>query len=577
MKISLLTFLFLFFASPLFAQERAPAFRMNERLGRGINMGNAFEAPSETEWGNPWKPEYFGIMSELGFSHVRVPVRWEPANRSLATPPYTISETFLERIKEVIDTALKNKLHVIINMHHHEALIADPRGQKERFLSQWSQIGEYFKSYPDSLLFEILNEPNGNLTTGLWNEFLTDALSEIRKSNPARTVLVGTAEWGGIGGLSSLQLPSDENIITTVHYYNPFEFTHQGADWSDSDMDIWLGTKWRDTEAERQAVVNDFKAAKTFSEQNKVPVHVGEFGSYEKADMESREKWTTYLARYLESEGYSWAYWEFSAGFGIYNPATKELAPPLVNALLHNILPPPAQIEAEPVYTSNFETGFDDWNLNLQSTAAGSLSRAGNKLSIQITQGGSESWHVQLVKPGISLEQGKMYRLTFKASSAAGKSASAYIGRNHDPWSAYSGYLSFTTSASEEEFSLTFTMKEADDPAARIVFDLGISAATVTISDIKLEILSIVTSNIDEKTDSGNILFYPNPVKQMLNIYNPENFANLEIINMSGAKIMSIRLQQGINWINAGNLAKGVYILKWSAGNETKTAKMVKE
>lgn len=35
------------------AQDRAPAFEMNERLGRGINMGNSFEAPSETEWEIP--------------------------------------------------------------------------------------------------------------------------------------------------------------------------------------------------------------------------------------------------------------------------------------------------------------------------------------------------------------------------------------------------------------------------------------------------------------------------------------------------------------------------------------------
>src|SRR5690349_21155836 len=55
-------------------QNRVPAFEINEKLGRGINMGNAFEAPSETEWGNPWKPEYFRMMRDLGFNHVRLPV-----------------------------------------------------------------------------------------------------------------------------------------------------------------------------------------------------------------------------------------------------------------------------------------------------------------------------------------------------------------------------------------------------------------------------------------------------------------------------------------------------------------------
>ncbi len=52
------------------SQQPATAFEINERLGRGINMGNTFEAPSETAWGNPWKPEYFEQMAELGFQHV---------------------------------------------------------------------------------------------------------------------------------------------------------------------------------------------------------------------------------------------------------------------------------------------------------------------------------------------------------------------------------------------------------------------------------------------------------------------------------------------------------------------------
>src|SRR5690606_8958616 len=138
---------------------------------------------------------------------------------------------FLGRIQEVVDAALKNKLHIVFNMHHHEALFEDPNGQKERFLSQWAQIAEHFKDYSDSLLFEVLNEPHGNLTPALWNEFFKDALTEIRKTNPTRIVLMGVAEYGGLAGLPELEVPDDDNIIVTIHYYNPFNFTHQGADW----------------------------------------------------------------------------------------------------------------------------------------------------------------------------------------------------------------------------------------------------------------------------------------------------------------------------------------------------------
>ena len=112
------------------AQTRDAAFDMNLSLGRGINIGNSFEAPSEDAWGNPWKPEYFEIISDLGFDHVRLPIRWEPEERSMADSPYTISDVFLQRIKEVVDKALEQNLKIIINMHHHDEFFADPDGQR---------------------------------------------------------------------------------------------------------------------------------------------------------------------------------------------------------------------------------------------------------------------------------------------------------------------------------------------------------------------------------------------------------------------------------------------------------------
>ncbi len=329
--------------SPLLSQT-GPAFDMNERLGRGINLGNIFEAPSEGEWGNPWDPDFCRIIAELGFDHIRVPVRWEP--RSMEQPPYTIDASFLERIKGVVDTALEQGLHVIINMHHHSRLLNDPEGQKQRFLSQWEQIAGYFSHYPDSLLFEVFNEPHGDFTPEMWNRFFPEALTRIRATNPGRIVLVGTAEWGGLGGLRHLKIPDDERLILTIHYYNPFRFTHQGASWS-SGADAWLGTRWNDTEEERRAVEDDFKPALEFSRRHNIPVHIGEFGAYSRADMDSRVRWTTFVSRFFEQQGFSWAYWEFSAGFGIYDRNRGRLRQELADALLRNRAGEPAAATGE--------------------------------------------------------------------------------------------------------------------------------------------------------------------------------------------------------------------------------------
>lgn len=574
MKRLCLLILLIAWCTHMHAQERTAAFEMVERLGRGINMGNAFEAPSETAWSNPWKPEYFRIMSELGFSHVRVPIRWEPDARSMAGQPYTIYPAFLDRIKQVVDTALKYKLHIIINMHHHDALFNAPAAQKARFLSQWYQIADFFKSYPDSLLFEVLNEPNGNLTAELWNQYFPDALAEIRKTNPDRMVLIGTAEWGGLGGLAKLQVPADENLILTVHYYNPFQFTHQGAEWSGSEAQSWLGTKWLDSEAEREVVKNDFKAAVQFSQTHKIPVHVGEFGAYSKADLASRVRWTTFLSRWFEEQGFSWAYWEFSAGFGIYNPATKQMLTPLADALLKNEIPEPAKVEATTLYSSNFTSGNDGWNLQVNTSggASANLTRSEGKLNVNVNNGGTQGWHVQLIRYNVAVQSGKTYRVSFRASGPAVRSVTVNVGRNSDPWTTYSGYVTVNLSQTEDLFSFVFT-STVTDPAARMAFDLGNVASGMTIHDIRIESVVIIPTSV-QSLNTPMFNYYPNPFDNLINLDNPGVWERAEIFSISGIKLGEYALFHGINRLETSHLSRGTYLLRLTGNNLSESVRI---
>ena len=63
---------------------------------------------------------------------------------------------------------------------------------------------------------------------------------------------------------------------------------------------------------------------------------MGEFGAYEKADMQSRVNWTKFVREEAEARGISWAYWEFGAGFGIYDRKVKAWNKDLLNALIPN-------------------------------------------------------------------------------------------------------------------------------------------------------------------------------------------------------------------------------------------------
>jgi endoglucanase len=309
------------------------AFEQNRRLGRGVNLGNALEAPREGEWGVTLQEEYFKVIKDGGFNSIRVPIRWNA--HANAKAPYTIDPAFFDRVDWVIKNAEQQDLTVILDFHNYLEMMESPGANKQRFVGIWEQIAEHYRGAPDSVYFELLNEPNGSLgTTNSWNQILDEAIKVIRKTNPRRTIVVGPGNWNSIPSLFDLKLPEeDRNLIVTFHYYQPFQFTHQGADWA-AGSDAWMGTTWMGKTVEKESITMDLNLAKAWSNKHRRPIFMGEFGAYSKADMDSRARWTEFMARSAEEHGFSWAYWEFCSGFGVYDSALKQWVEPLHNALI---------------------------------------------------------------------------------------------------------------------------------------------------------------------------------------------------------------------------------------------------
>lgn len=308
------------------------AFTMNQRLARTVNLGNALEAPTEGEWGVTLKEEFFQLIHEAGFTAVRLPVRWSA--HALAEAPYTIDPEFFKRVDWAVEQAFANDLAIVVNMHHYEEMALDPGGHQARFIAIWQQIAEHYQAYPNNLLFEPMNEPNGQVGARRWNDLIATFLPVIRATNPTRNIVLGPVEWNNLRALDELVLPADDlHLIVTFHYYNPFQFTHQGAEWVQGSGD-WLGTEWTAKSAQKQVIQYEFKQVADWAEANQRPIFMGEFGAYSKADMESRARWTDYVARQAEKLGFSWGYWEFCSGFGVYNLATSQWNEPLKQALL---------------------------------------------------------------------------------------------------------------------------------------------------------------------------------------------------------------------------------------------------
>lgn len=429
-------------------------------LDRGVNFGNMLEAPSEGAWGLSMQSAFFDRVLQGGFDHIRLPVSW--THHASSSPPYTISPTFFQRVDWALQQAESRGLKLILNVHHYDELNSNPGTEWNRALAIWQQIADRYHDRGSFLYFEILNEPHGafNDQPQLWNQFMRDALQVIRISNPNRPVLVGPVQWNSINSLltTNFKPPEDNNLIITVHNYEPFAFTHQGASWVSPSPPVgttWSGgrvglsTSWqnwswgtsvastgkglqvtynqgwagfyvhsdagidqcrrltitidracrlrvvtRNAQHEREYIIKAgtrggtrsvdldptigpvtdifiqnysgtaiptlllsrfeveatepqsllstqfgqvsalMSAAADWARAHSRPLYLGEFGAYELGDMNSRVAWTSAVRGEAERLGIGWGYWEFAAGFGIYNPVNWTWRQPLLNALI---------------------------------------------------------------------------------------------------------------------------------------------------------------------------------------------------------------------------------------------------
>jgi endoglucanase len=349
------------------AQDYSRASFINQKLGRGVNFGNAFDAQCRSNtaypyttalqqpengngswdgcWGNSIKDDYYGIIKAAGFKSIRLPVRW--AEKASDVYPFTIPTSFTASVKAVVDKAIAEGFPVILNIHHYNELYDDNKKrndlelQKQKFVELWQQIADEFKGYSnDYLIFEILNEPRSRIAVSVLNQLLENVWPIIRESNPDRTLMINSTEWGAYYTLPYIKIPNnDANVILSGHYYDPHKFTHQG---DPNNPNYPAGEPWG-TATDRQKLKQDIK--KTYDELKAkyvgtdggtIPINIGEFGASKAAAIADRVAWTSSVREEFEKYGFSWHYWAFpNAGlWDCYNYGQQKWIPEILKSLI---------------------------------------------------------------------------------------------------------------------------------------------------------------------------------------------------------------------------------------------------
>ncbi|HEX9449076.1 MAG TPA: glycoside hydrolase family 5 protein [Dongiaceae bacterium] len=299
-----------------------------QQMGRGLNV-----LGYDPIWKDPakahFKTQHFAAIRAAGFSTLRVNL----AAFAHMNAANELDPQWLQTLDWVVAGASAQGLNVILDEHDYDRCGKDAVSCREKLMAFWQQIAARYRDAADNVLFELLNEPNGQMTPALWNRDLAELLTIVRRDNPGRSVIIGPANYNDFQRLGDLKLPEDDrHIIVTIHYYAPLTFTHQGAPWVMNGA-LPTGVTWG-SPAEYQAITDHFDLVARWSKAQQRPIFLGEFGAYDKGAMTSRAAYTAAVARAAEAHGWPWAYWQFDSDFIAYDMKRQSWVEPILKALV---------------------------------------------------------------------------------------------------------------------------------------------------------------------------------------------------------------------------------------------------
>ena len=231
---------------------------------------------------------------------------------------YEIESQYLDNIEEIVQFGLQNGMHVIINVHHDNEWVV-PRAESAeetnaRLRSLWTQVGEQFIAYNDSLIFETLNEPriegipeewtggteDGRSFVNEFNKTAVDAIRATGGNNALRHIMIPTWAASTVPEtMDDLEIPNDDpKVIVSLHSYFDWDFAGLA-------QDTW------GTDEDRAALQAELERIhqKWIIEENR-PVVLGEWGTIRDNELSQRLEYAELYARTAAELGMPTIVWD---------------------------------------------------------------------------------------------------------------------------------------------------------------------------------------------------------------------------------------------------------------------------
>jgi len=299
---------------------------------RGFNLQNFFTIKST---GDVCEDD-FRWMADWGFNFVRLPLcytLWLDGD-----DPYRIYTPMLLKIDRAIELGRRYGMHVCLNFHRAPGYSVNNERDEpfnlwtddeaiKAFCYHWQLFARRYQGIdPDELSFNLVNEPaapSSRMTRAQHQYVITAATQAIRAEDSERLIIADGLSWGN----DPCPELADLAVAQSCRAYLPMGVSHYQASWVNSDQyppPAWPGG-WQDGVSWTRSTLEDHFAKWAALAAQRVGVHCGEAGAYNKTPHDILLRWLRDVLEILTGYGIGYAMWNFHGPFGILNSGRSDV------------------------------------------------------------------------------------------------------------------------------------------------------------------------------------------------------------------------------------------------------------
>jgi endoglucanase len=306
---------------------------------RGFNL--PVQAPNQR--GLALRESDFEWMAGWGFDFARLPLSyWAWTNRK---DWMSIDERALAPVDQAIEYSRQHGVHINLCLHRIPGycvngrelepflLFDSPRESMEKALAaathQWRFFAERYQAIPSTRLsFDLLNEPPWMNDQTRYVEIVHALVAAIREKSPDRLIVADGADLGQtpVPGIVDL------GLVQSTRGYLPKAVSHYTATWvPKNEFESFAPPTWPLVDAKgqtwdrgklRQELIAKWQPLVARG----VPVHVGEWGCFNRTPHDVALAWMNDLLALWKEAGWGWAMWNLRGTFGIVDSGRSDVA-----------------------------------------------------------------------------------------------------------------------------------------------------------------------------------------------------------------------------------------------------------